>query len=199
MKHTLKLNGDYKRIWELAQPYLNTRKNDIHTAISTAFAFRLLEMEGGDEDIVIPAILLHDVGWKKVPENMQLKAFGPHATEPEWNRVHEVEGGKIAGKILASIDYPKDETLEIQEIIVGHDSRKEAVSHNDMLVKDADKLWRYSQAAVGINGNRFDLTLEQSVERLRRKLDLWLLSESAKKIAHHEIQERMNELAEGNL
>ena len=86
MEQTLELGGIYKRIWELAQPYLDTRKNDTHTAIATAFAFRLLEMEGGDEDIVIPAILLHDVGWKKVPEDVQLKAFGPHADQPQWNR-----------------------------------------------------------------------------------------------------------------
>ena len=92
LKQTLELSGIYKRIWELAQPYLDTRKNDTHTAIATAFAFRLLEMEGGDEDIVIPAILLHDVGWKKVPEDVQLKAFGPHATRPEWTGRFDCHG-----------------------------------------------------------------------------------------------------------
>ena len=71
--------------------------NKIHTEISTQFAYRLLEIEeAGDEDIVIPAILLHDVGWSQVPEELQLKAFGPKATLPEWNRVHEVEGVRIA-------------------------------------------------------------------------------------------------------
>ena len=195
MEQTLELGGIYKRIWELAQPYLDTRKNDTHTAIATAFAFRLLEMEGGDEDIVIPAILLHDVGWKKVPEDVQLKAFGPHADQPQWNQVHEVEGAQIAGEILSSIDYPKEKIQEIQEIIEAHDSRQEAVSQNDMLVKDADKLWRYTQAGFGINGNRFHLTLEQNLERLRRNLDPWFLSESARKIARQMIQDRESELA----
>jgi len=41
-------------------PFLNTRHNDVHTEISTSLAFQLLEQEGGDEDIVIPAIILHD-------------------------------------------------------------------------------------------------------------------------------------------
>jgi HD superfamily phosphodiesterase len=150
-------------------------------------------MEGGDEDIVIPAILLHDVGWKRVPEDMQLKAFGPNATEPEWNRVHEKEGAEIAGEILSSIDYPKEKILEIQEIIEAHDSGEEAVSHNDMLVKDADKLWRYSRAALGIDANRFHLTPEENLEILRRNLEPWLLSESGRKIAQQEIQERIDE------
>jgi len=30
-----------------------------------------------DEEIVLPAILLHDVGWKMVPEEKELNAFGP--------------------------------------------------------------------------------------------------------------------------
>ena len=41
-------------------PFLNTRHNDVHTEISTSLAFQILEQEGGDEDIVIPAIILHD-------------------------------------------------------------------------------------------------------------------------------------------
>ena len=80
----------FQKIWQLAEPYLNTRKNNIHTKISTEFAYRLLEKEGGDQDIVIPAIILHDVGWKRVPENLQLKAFGPKATSPVPIPTHSV-------------------------------------------------------------------------------------------------------------
>ena len=68
----------------------------------------LLAEIGGDEDIVIPAIILHDVGWKKVPENLQLRAFGPRATSRELNRMHEVEGVKIAGDILKKVNYEAD-------------------------------------------------------------------------------------------
>ena len=151
----------YERIWELARPYLKTRKNDIHTEISTDFAQQLLAQEGGEEDIVIPAIILHDVGWKKVPEDVQLKAFGPNASMPEWNRVHEVEGARIAGDILRKVNYPEDKIPEIQEIIKGHDSRKEPISHNDSVVKDADKLWRYTETAIRGIQMGFGLTYER--------------------------------------
>ena len=83
-------------------PFLDTRHNDVHTEISTLLAFELLKREGGDEDIVIPAILLHDTGWKRVPADMHLKAFGPNTSRPELNRLHEVEGVKIAEEILQS-------------------------------------------------------------------------------------------------
>jgi len=188
------LNDIYERIWDLARPYLDTRKNDVHTEMSADLARQLLAQEGGDEDIVMPAIILHDTGWKKVPEDIQSKAFGPKATLPEWNRVHEVEGARIAGDILRKVDYPEEKILEIQEIIKGHDSRKEALSLNDSIVKDADKLWRYSEIAFQVNGDRFGLSLEEGIERLRRNLEPWFLTKSGKRMAKEAIERRAEEL-----
>jgi HD superfamily phosphodiesterase len=188
------LNDIYERIWDLARPYLDTRKNDVHTEMSADLARQLLAQEGGDEDIVMPAIILHDTGWKKVPEDIQSKAFGPKATLPEWNRVHEVEGARIAGDILRKVDYPEEKILEIQEIIKGHDSRKEALSLNDSIVKDADKLWRYSQIAFQVNGDRFGLNLEEGIERLRRNLEPWFLTKSGKRMAKEAIERRLKDL-----
>lgn len=180
----------YERIWALAKPYLNTRKNDIHTEMATRCAYLLLEKEGGEEEIVIPAIILHDVGWKKVPEELHLKAFGPKATMPKVRRVHEVEGVKIAREILEKINYDQKKIKEILRIIEGHDSRKEPISLNDKLVKDADKLWRYSKEAFQINRKRYEHTFEQYMERLRSHLDKWFLTESGKETAKQEIQNR---------
>ena len=84
----------YARIWELARPLLNTRYNQQHIEIAYHCALRLLESEEGDEAIVIPAVILHDVGWIQVPEELQLSAFGPKARDKELNRVREVEGGE---------------------------------------------------------------------------------------------------------
>ena len=184
----------FQKIWQLAEPYLNTRKNNIHTKISTEFAYRLLEKEGGDQDIVIPAIILHDVGWKRVPENLQLKAFGPKATSPELNRLHEVEGVKIAKDILERVNYDEDRIEEILEIIDGHDSRKEAISLNDKLVKDADKLWRCSEEGFHIDIERFEVNFVEYLNTIRSKLQKWLFTNSAKEIAREEIKNRVKEL-----
>ena len=52
-------------IYEKAKVYLNTRYNDIHVELSYDFTKKLLKhYPQADEDIVLPAILLHDVGWK---------------------------------------------------------------------------------------------------------------------------------------
>ena len=92
--------GQFQEVYELAKPYLNTRNNDIHMKVSYAFCSKLLEIEGGIESIVKPAVILHDVGWKMVPEELQLKAFGPKDYDRTLNRVHEVEGSRLAREIL---------------------------------------------------------------------------------------------------
>jgi HD superfamily phosphodiesterase len=183
----------HKKIWELARPYLNTRKNDIHTEISVQMAYKLMQREGGDEDIVIPAIILHDVGWSKIPENLQLKAFGPKAVNPELNRVHEIEGRRIAGEILETVNYGATETKQIIEIIEGHDSRREALFLNDMIVKDADKLWRYTKSGVDIDVERFGETFDEGLERLRININKWFYTHTAREFAEEEVRKRAAE------
>ena len=180
----------HKEIWEIAKPYLNTRQNDIHTEISVQMAFQLLECEGGDEDIVIPAIILHDVGWIRVPEDLQLKAFGPKAVDPKLNRKHEIEGVRIAEEILQKVHYYQNKTEQILEIIDGHDSRNESLSINDRIVKDADKLWRYTKSGVEIDVERFGETLEEGLDRLRGNIDKWFFTPTARKIAEKEVRRR---------
>jgi len=94
----------FKEIWQLSLPYLNTRMNTLHTEIAMGFAFKLIEKEGGEEDVVIPAIILHDVGWKEIPENLQLKFFGPNRVSSDSYRKHEAAGAKIARVILEKVD-----------------------------------------------------------------------------------------------
>ena len=182
-----------EQIYQLARSYLNTRRNDIHVDISLKFARQLLKAEGGEETIVIPAIILHDVGWKKVPENLHLKAFGPGATSPGLNRMHEEQGVKIAADILSKVDYDPVKISEILNIIDGHDSRKKALSINDQIVKDADKLFRFSRRGFEIDNKRFEETVAQGLGRLRKYVDRWFFTQTAYRIAKDELREREKE------
>jgi len=185
----------FEEIRQLALPFLDTRHNDVHTAISTVLAFELLEGEGGDEDIVIPAIILHDTGWKRVPADLHLKAFGPNTSRPELNRLHEVEGVKIAEEILQQVNYDPYKTKKILEIIDGHDSRPTSGSLNDMIVKDADKLWRFTQSGFYIDVQRFSESHEEGVDRLRSNMSGWFFTVSAKKMATEKLSKREDEKA----
>ena len=91
--------GIYREIEAQAKPYLDTRCNEIHVSVCYAMAERLLSLyPEADPEVVLPAILLHDVGWKMVPEEKQLTAFGPRANDMETRRIHEIEGVAIAAK-----------------------------------------------------------------------------------------------------
>ena len=182
----------YRRIWTLARPYLDTRANEMHTKISFHFACQLLKREGGSEEVVIPAILLHDVGWKKVPEEIHLRAFGPKA-DPKLTRIHEAEGKKIAREILEHLNYDRDKIKEILRIIERHDSRKEAISLNDRLVKDADKLYRVTGEAFKVNMARFKKTFDQWRDLILLDSRAWFFTDSAKEIAEVELEKRLKE------
>ena len=183
----------FKNIRHHARPFLDTRHNDVHTDISTSLAFELMTTEGGDEDIVIPAIILHDTGWKRVPPELHLKAFGPAATHPELNRRHEVEGVKIARKILQKLKYDALKIEKILEIIDGHDSRAVPASLEDMIVKDADKLWRFTRSGFYIDTERFGESHKEGLERLRTNIPGWFFSVTAKKIAAEKLDKRVSE------
>ncbi|PIV20670.1 MAG: phosphohydrolase, partial [Deltaproteobacteria bacterium CG03_land_8_20_14_0_80_45_14] len=113
----------YQKIFEKAKPFLHTRKNLIHTRIALRYALKLLKFEKGDEEVAIPAIILHDVGWNVIPEHLHLTAFGPNPSNPKLARVHELEGAKIAKGILEKLHYPPEKTDEISRIVQGHDTR----------------------------------------------------------------------------
>jgi HD superfamily phosphodiesterase len=188
------MKSEFETIRQLAKPFLDTRHNEVHSQISTQLAWGLLKREGGDAAIVIPAIMLHDVGWKAVPPELHLKAFGPGATRPELNRAHEVAGVKIARSILETVSYPPAQTKLILKIIDGHDSRQAAISINDMIVKDADKLWRYTRSGFNIDVNRFGETFQEALARLRNNLDAWFFTKTAIEMAQEKLKRRKVEI-----
>lgn len=184
------MEGTYLPIFERAKQYLDTRDNEIHTRIAYSFARRLLVAEGGDEAVVLPAIILHDVGWKMIPDALHLKAFGPGTNDMEINRIHELQGARIAREILEEIAYDPKLVEEIVEIIRGHDSREQPLSLNDAIVKDSDKLWRFSPEALGIDPKRFRVEPGVHIQWLGRQVDRWFLTETGKGLAREELSRR---------
>jgi hypothetical protein len=190
------LEPGHQRVLERAAPYLQTRDNDVHTASSLAFARALLRAEGGRAEVVLPAVILHDVGWSALSEEEQLRAFGPGRVDLALNRRHEVEGARIAAEILGALEYPVDLSGEIVAIIEAHDSREEALSLEDELVKDADKCFRYTWSYVESNCRRFGKEPEWYVEHLAGRVEEWFFTPTGKRLAREELA-RTAEIARG--
>jgi hypothetical protein len=64
------------------------------------------------------------------------------------------------------------------------------LSLSDAIVKDSDKLWRYSEHGFRTNIKRFDLPVPRYLIRLRTKLDEWFLTETARRLAQEEQRQR---------
>jgi HD superfamily phosphodiesterase len=176
----------YDRIYELAEPFWQTRSNELHVPASYELAKRLLDaLPEADPAIVLPAILLHDTGYSAVPEDDHLRglAGGPVDWDPDITRLHEIEGARIAGEILAAVGYDPDRTRTIQEIVDGHDSRTEALGLDDAIVKDADKLWRFTEAGVLVGSGWTDHSPEDFRAWLAGRIDQWLFTEPGRRLA----------------
>jgi HD superfamily phosphohydrolase YqeK len=143
------------RLWQAAKPWLDVRSNDIHTLIAWRLARTLLTLlPGADEAVVLPAVILHDTGWKKMPQEKLALAVGPNAQFPELQRDHEVAGVEIGRDILGRLGLALNDKA-ILAIIDGHDTTKAARSAEDAIVKDADKLWRFTPHGVATIGGWF--------------------------------------------
>jgi hypothetical protein len=141
----------FNQIWKLALPYQDKRDDTGHAEVTTKFAWKLVESEKGDEDVIIPAIMLHDIGYSQLTKERRLQVFDKNLSKEERLKVqmeHQNESVKLARIILGQVNYPPKLTEEILEIISQHDSREGFISKNEGLVRDADKLSRTSREGV---------------------------------------------------
>lgn len=173
-------------IWKLATPYLQTRDNDAHTLYSYGIARQLLRrLPEADEHIVLPAIILHDTGWSTVDEFDAFQAIAPDRDGSyDWAVFqHEKEGARIARDILTELEIPSTDIDEICEIIDGHDTRLTALSLNDKLVKDSDKVWRVTPHGTDVAMPRFGLNREESLRILGYRAYDVLFTDEAKNMS----------------
>jgi len=187
----------FQRIFELAIPFLRTRLNLPHTYIVYQYAQLLLKEEGGSREIILPACILHDVGWSSIPEDRQLMAFGPKMKDEALRRKHEVEGVAVADHLLRNLGYDEALIPEIIKIIDGHDTTKEARSTEDAITKDSDKLFRLSAFGFRTDCERFQEDPQSRCKLLLKITDKWFLTQTGKEMATLEARGRDRELREG--
>jgi HD domain len=152
-------------LWEDAKPYLDVRNNDEHTLVAYAVAQELLKLiPEADESTVLPALLLHDVGWKRVPPELLLDAIGRNPKRPDLVRDHELYGVEIAGEILRKHNPAGVNIEAVLGIIDGHDTTREQRSINDAVVKDSDKGWRTTPHGMKVIRGWYDWSVAEYVE-----------------------------------
>ncbi|WP_255770818.1 HD domain-containing protein [Pseudarthrobacter sulfonivorans] len=171
-------------LWESAAPLLKVRSNDAHTLYAFGLASALLDAHPeADAAVVLPAIMLHDIGWSQVPPSEVLQAIAPGGGRPDLVLLHEKEGARLAAGILSEGGYDPAKVPAILDIIDGHDSRREALSIEDAIVKDADKTWRLSPHGIDTVMDWFGLDRGQALRLCSQRVHGHLFTDEAKAIA----------------
>ena len=180
----IRLRDDDLAVWEHAAPYLAVRNNDSHTLYAYGLARALLaSIPDADPEVVLPAILLHDTGWSTVDDELILEAIAPGGGRPDLVLQHEREGARIATEVLTALGRRPGIVRRVVEIIDGHDSRLIALSTDDAVVKDADKLWRVTPHGIQIVCGWFSLTREESLRITAARVEGSLFTEPARTMA----------------
>jgi hypothetical protein len=171
-------------LWHAARPYLDVRNNDEHTLVAYGVAMALLsQIPKAEPDIVLPAVLLHDVGWKRVPQDQLLNAIGRNPSRPDLVRDHELHGVEIAQGILDRNGMPPDHINAVLAIIDGHDTTRDARSLNDAVMKDADKGWRTTPHGMRIIRGWYDWSLADYIDMVTNLSNPRLLTAPGKAMA----------------
>lgn len=108
----------YTKILDLARPYYEKgRVYDLDQIDwMTKQADRLADKLGLDKAILLPLVILHDVGYAFVNER------NPHIKSQEIKRIHLIEGVKIAREILTQINYDPELSEQIIYFVSVHDN-----------------------------------------------------------------------------
>ncbi|MDV8009347.1 HD domain-containing protein [Rhodococcus sp. IEGM 1318] len=172
---------DLDPIWKSVVPESRTRGNDIHLPISLAFAERLCAAYTEANSLVVRvSILLHDTGWGRVDETRILsEGFSGDWRKAAIRYEHEKQGCLIAREVLPPLGYDTEFVETVCTIIDGHDTRKEACSLEDALVRDADRLWRFDQAGIALASNWFGMDPATYCDRLAAEIIPEMLTEAA--------------------
>ncbi|TQK17815.1 metal dependent phosphohydrolase [Microbacterium sp. SLBN-154] len=171
-------------VWMRAAPHLRVRNNDSHSLYAYAIARALLRrLPEADPAIVRPAILLHDTGWSTVPDDEILEAIAPGGGRPDLVRHHEIEGARIAREALTGLGRPETVVGRVTDIIDGHDSRLEALSVEDAIVKDADKIWRVTPHGLTVVCGWFGLDRDEALRLCASRVESSLHTDAGRAMA----------------
>lgn len=180
---------DLDPLWRAIVTESRTRSNDIHLPISVAYAERLCDAyPEADSLLVRVTTLLHDTGWARVDETKIIsEGFGGDWRKADIRFQHERYGCDIAREVLPSLGYDDVFIERVTAIIDGHDTRPVSHSLEDSLVRDADRLWRFTATGIALASGWFGLSPAEYSRRLRSEIIPELLTDAAVQMAEAEL------------
>jgi len=155
----------YNKIWELARPYYEKgRPMDIdHINWMMGDAILVCEKEGIDDSLLLPLVILHDVGY----------GVGEHVYfDRNLKGKHMEEGAKIMRTLLEKVGYSKAKIKRIQDYISVHDNwiyGEHEIYRDDLILgtfNDLDYTWMATPKGFPALMKILDYNKEEMIEFL---------------------------------
>lgn len=181
----------YQNVWKSTLYYLKQGLNKdfvVHTQGVVKAMELILKKEKGNPDTLIPAAMLHDTGWSKVPAKYQ----------GNTNRVNKLRGmqlhikfaPEIIQKVLGELNFKNSVINEVVEIVVAHKFKKPRKLNKKILI-DADQLSDCFKKQFYSDAKAYNSTPKR-LYNFRIK-DNKFYTKVAKEIFEREMKKRKNE------
>ncbi|MGA2418030.1 MAG: HD domain-containing protein [Candidatus Staskawiczbacteria bacterium] len=185
----------YKKLWEKCLPILQKGRpgDDIHVIQVAEFIINSKNKDF-DLDVLIPVAIMHDIGHAGIlPEHFKYITGGVRLVNAKL--VHMLVGAKMAKEILESINYDKDKTAEIVDMISMHDADQLEGTNiaevyntqNKRIFHDIDCMDRYSLERMQKMKKMFP-DINKMFEMLEKNLDSFF-DPSLKEVAKIKLEE----------
>ena len=150
----MKVKKKYQKIFELARPYYKKGReaDKEHHLVVAQMMEEILKEVDLDEDVMMAAALLHDIGYAKIPPNKRKVHWADKVV-----RDHMKYGAEIAEKILKKVNFPKEKVKKVCQIISVHDNPTiglKITSKEGKILKEADILWMTTERAFWLDVKR---------------------------------------------
>lgn len=187
---TLRMDKKYQKTWKLALPYLKSgvRKDFVlHTEGVVKATEMIMKLSGrGDESLLIPAAILHDAGWSKVPKVLQLS--DDKEEKIKALQLHIKYAPEIISKVLGQAGYEKERIKKIIDIVKAH-KFKDPKEVNKRILIDADAVSDCFKKQFKSDMKSYKVS-EKDLYNFRKKNNKFY-TQAAKAIFESEIEKRI--------
>jgi hypothetical protein len=184
------MKKDYENIWNLALPYLKRgvmKDFVLHTKGVVKSMEMLLEKEHGEESTLVPAAILHDVGWSAVPESIQKSK--DDSDRKKALRLHIEYAAPIIREVLGTLGWDNVRIERVVDIVTAHKFQDPTDPEKRLLI-DADTMSDAFKEQFYSDVKSY-YTTPQKLYEFRKGNNFY--TKTAKAIFNKELEDRKNE------